>query len=135
MRIPRPKLVTVMLRIVAAVPIAIGLGVVGYAAMFTYMASFWRDSAWPVYFLAIILVGVSFILFRSGYLAWRRPSPSSVRETCHWAEFALALVGFGLFSRLNSSGKEWLAWGVLVTGFVAASIVRGWLMNYLLRRV
>jgi hypothetical protein len=124
---------TVALRVLTIVPVALALVVLAFAAFFTGMAL--REPLWVLFALSIALVACSVILLRCSYLAWRRPSPNTVREVCEWTGYALIGIAFLGFERLHSPGREWLAWTALIVSFMAVVIVEPWLTRFLLQSV
>ena len=124
---------TLGLRAISIFPAAIALVVLAFAALFAALAL--RESLWILGVLCVALVACAVILLRSSYLAWRRPSPATVREVCQWTGFALLGVAFVAFQRLNTPGREWLAWGALVASLFAVAVVEPWLARFLLRRL
>jgi len=123
---------TVLLRFLSIAPAVIALVVLAFAALFTALAL--RESLWILFALSAALVVCATILLRCSYLAWRRPSPATVREVCQWSGFALLGIAFVAFERLHTPGSEWLAWSALGISVLAVGVVETWLTRFLLRR-
>lgn len=124
---------TLGLRAISIFPVAIALVVLAFAALFTAMAV--RETLWILGAVCVALVACAVILLRTSYLAWRRPSPATVREVCDWTRYALVGIAVVAFERLNTPGREWLSWGALVASLFALMVVEPWLTRYLMHRV
>jgi hypothetical protein len=124
---------TLGLRAISVFPVSIALIVLAFAGLFTAMAV--HESPWLLGAVCVALLTCAVILLRTSYLAWRRPSPATVREVCQWTGFSLIGIAFVAFQRLNTPGREWLAWGVLVASSIAITVVEPWLTRFLLKRL
>lgn len=129
----KAKVSILVLRVVALVPVVIALVILAFAALFSSLAV--RDSLWILFALSIVLVACAVILFRTSYLVWRRPSPTTVREVCEWTGYSGIGLGFVAFERLHTPGQEWLAWAALIASFLAVAVVESRLTRFLMGRL
>lgn len=99
-------------RFLALVPAGLGLLALGVASL--VWAYSLRQSEWAFLVLAALMGVLGAILFRCAYRVWRRTSASGVRELCGWLAFtSMALVSF-IVERLGASGRDGLAWLVVL---------------------
>ncbi|MBN9692588.1 MAG: hypothetical protein J0M24_20255 [Verrucomicrobia bacterium] len=124
---------TLGLRAISVLPVAIALVVLAFAALFTLFAV--RESLWILGAVCVALVACAVILLRTSYLAWRRPTPATVREVFDWTSYALIGLAVVAFERLNMPGREWVAWGAFVASLIALTVVEPWLRRFLFQKL
>src|ERR1700722_16599088 len=96
------------LRVLAIFPAMIALWVLIFAAVFAMLGV--RHGPWVLLLVSGALTVCASILLRCAYLAWRRPSPATVRDVCDWTGFVVGAIGLAAFVYHLNSGAVWLAW-------------------------
>src|SRR5579859_2420722 len=94
------------LRVLAFFPVMIAFWVLIYAVAFGALGI--QHGPWVLLLVSIMLIGCAAFLLRCAYLAWRRPSPATVRNVCDWTGLAIGGTGLATFFHQLDSGPVWL---------------------------